>query len=205
MKKRWFPFIVTVVFALNTLIILASRREQVLQTTMVQVPVKDLVDGDLVMRNGRGMISNWFRKMSLKDRSYTHAGLVEIVNGKPFVVHCRQEGQSVGIIRESLKEYISSNNCSSFGVYRFALNENSRMSIHTVLDSDVLNGIKFDDEFRLNNGKQEYCTEYVYNRIQLVSGEQNFLPLSHSGDFVYVAPDNLYLNKNTRQLVQHHY
>lgn len=205
MKKRWFPLIVALVFSLNALLIISSNSALTKKVSNEECPINGLVDGDLVMRNGKGIISSWFRKMSLNDPQFTHAGLVELVNGKPYVVHCRQEGQPEGIVRESLTDFVNKNNCSAYAVYRFEISQQSRDNLRVMLEKDIQRGVTFDEEFNLNNGTREYCTEYVFNRVSLVSGDHNFLPVTKSGDYVYIAPDNLYLNKHAYRIWQQLY
>jgi len=47
----------------------------------------NLQPGDVILRSGKGFISNVFRQFSVKDKRYSHAGIIDSENGKFYVYH----------------------------------------------------------------------------------------------------------------------
>ena len=43
--------------------------------------------GDIVLRNGKGFISDLFRNTSKREKKYSHAGIIVIENNQPYVYH----------------------------------------------------------------------------------------------------------------------
>ena len=202
---RTFPFILLVVLVLNTGLLLLLREDAPANSRTFELPVSHLQDGDLVMRSGRGIISKFFRKMSLQDARYTHAGLVKTENGKAVIVHCLQDGSPGGLISESVASFTSKNNCESYAFYHYNLNSMQRKKLVSEIALDLQKGISFNDNFELNNGSSKYCTEWVYDRIIAAANDSNYLPVSRLNSFCYIAPDNLYLNPHARLIWQKKY
>ncbi len=163
------------------------------------------LDGDLVLRNGRGLVSSWFRKMSQKEQRYTHAGLLRIHNGKAWVVHCYQDSPEPGLVEEPLEKFVNNHICSDYAIYRYDLNDAQRATLMSEIDVDIKKGVGFDDSFELNNDARQYCSEWVYHRLETASKDAEYIPLTHVKNFAYVAPDNLYLNQHASCCWRQHY
>src|SRR4051812_24781052 len=66
----------------------SARKVQPLQFLNQSVISDSLIQsGQLIFRDGRGFISAVFKKLSLKDPKYSHAGIIHRENGKVYVYH----------------------------------------------------------------------------------------------------------------------
>lgn len=202
---RTFPFILLVVIGFNAWILLMIREDAPANSYSYDLPVSHLQDGDLVMRSGRGVVSKLFRKMSLKDARFTHAGLVKSKNGKMYVVHCLQDGNPGGLIEEPVGVFTAMTNCEAYAIYHYNLDSVQRSKLVAAMNNDLIKGIPFNDNFELNNGSSKYCTEWVFDRITAATNDSNYLPKSQLKSFQYIAPDNLYLNEHARLIWQKKY
>lgn len=171
----------------------------------VNIPLTSLKNGDLILRNGKGMVSHWFRRMSLHDQQFSHAGLIDIVNNTVFVLHAYQESNPSGLIKETLDQFINPDLCDKYAIYRYELNNHQRETVHENMLKDLKNEIPFDDAFELNNGKAVYCTEWIHDCLNKSMNDSNYIPKSVVKDFSFISPDNLYLNSHAYKLLQKQY
>ena len=81
-----------------------------------------LQTGDVILRRGKGFISEVFRKSSRYDQHYSHAGVVEVTNQGIYVIHVIGEpGTTVSNLRkERMSDFCSSNENLEYAVYRYS-------------------------------------------------------------------------------------
>ncbi|MEP7168319.1 MAG: YiiX/YebB-like N1pC/P60 family cysteine hydrolase [Bacteroidota bacterium] len=177
--------------------------------------------GDIVLRNGKGFISDVFRQFSLKDKSYSHAGIISIEDDKIFVYHILQgmeqksevsgqKSKDAGINesylrKELLESFCNSNNNSAYAIYRYDLSKNAKEKIIDKLESFSKKKIIFDSHFDLDTDSAMYCTELVYKAIEAASENEHYLPYSIVEGNKYIAPDNLYLNPHAALIYSRDY
>ncbi len=171
----------------------------------VSMPITSLKNGDLILRNGKGMVSHWFRRMSLHDQQFSHAGLINIVGNTVFVLHAYQESNPSGLIKETLDQFINPDLCDKYAIYRYDLDNHQREKVHENMLNDLNSKIPFDDAFELNNGRAVYCTEWIHDCLNTSLNDSNYIPKSIVKDFSFISPDNLYLNSHAYKLLQKQY
>jgi hypothetical protein len=158
--------------------------------------------GDLIFRNGRGMISNAFRLTSLQQPLYSHAGIVHCDDTGAYVIHIIDGGKTAGKIQlEPLSSFCDPAECTSFGVYRPDMN---LKMVDKYSVSYLKQGILFDSKFDLTSEDRMYCTEFVYKVLQK-SDPGFLLPLTTVSGQKYVACDDLFLLKGTKLVYSHSY
>jgi hypothetical protein len=138
----------------NKLIILGC-----LQTgSLLAGPASPLLrSGDVVLRKERNIISTIFANASGTGGRYSHAGIVVMNEGVPFVIHVEDFGSGEALHRQSLGDYLYK--AERYAFYRIP----TPLSEKTLLDKlSSFSSVKFDYEFRLDNDKL-YCTEFVYS------------------------------------------
>ncbi len=162
-----------------------------------------LQTGDIVMRNGKGLISEMFRRTSQKDARFSHAGMVIVTNGRPEVFHMiEQEGFS-GIKREPFESFCRRSANKGFAVFRIPLLFKMETCIRTYLLNQFALKVRFDDQFDLNTDDALYCTELVYKAI--LNCDECELNLSAAKGQNYVAPDDLYSGLTTQKIMEFNY
>ena len=155
-----------------------------------------LHSGDLIFRHGNGFISDAFRAFSVRDKKYSHAGIISIEANQVYVYHAigGEENVSNKLKKNTLKEFCSSENAKSFGIYRYALSEAEKNQLGELVQGYYQKGLEFDLSFDLQSDDKMYCSEFIYKILTKVKSNKNFLPLSEVNGLKYVAIDDLYLN-----------
>lgn len=166
---------------------------------------KLLRQGDIVLRTGKGIISGLLQKMSLRDRSFSHAGILLDSCGQWFVLHMLGgEGSAPQDLRlEPLGSFCGPENSDSAAVFRLTDSERIRRDIVTECWKLMLQSPRFDERFDLATDDELYCTEMVYKVLLKASRGEISLPLTEFAGERYAACDDLYLN-DYAQLIRSH-
>lgn len=162
--------------------------------------VKLVKNGDLVLRSGSDAISAMFKKVNRKDKSYSHAGIVFIENGYPFVYNCIGSSQDPEALlrRDSLSKYISPYDNLGYAVYRYALKPIQADRLHDVAIRYFKERRTFDPHFDMSTDTALYCTEFVYKAVIEATGDKNYFPITQTANFSFVSVDNLFLRKDMK-------
>lgn len=195
---RTFLLILILAIGVNLLLISGSGKFDNANTSSVPV---DFKNGDLVVRNGRGMISNWFRMLSENDKEYSHAGLVRKTQEGLYVVHMSQDRS--GIYKEKFSDFINESVCTSYAVYRYDISVKQNDAIASQMDQDLSDKISFDTKFNLDSLPPFYCTEWISNRISKLTGYR--FKLSGTSDYAYIGVDDLYQVDGIKKLYKKSY
>lgn len=157
-------------------------------------------NGDLVLRSGSDAISSLFKKANTRDKTYSHAGIVFVENGYPFVYNCIGSASDPAALlkRDSLSTYISPYDNLGYAVYRYNLTLNQLVRLHDIAIRYFKERRSFDPYFDLHTDSALYCTEFVYKAMQETTGDKKYLPTTHTADFNFVAVDNLFLRKDIK-------
>jgi hypothetical protein len=152
--------------------------------------------GDVILRNGKGFISDVFRQFSLKDKSYSHAGIVSIEQKKVYVYHILggEESNEKSLRKELLASFCNFSQNDAVAVYRYDLSPHIKDNIIGKLQSLSRKKITFDSHFDLKTDSAMYCTELIYKVVTVASGNNKYFPTTFIDGNEYIAPDNLYLN-----------
>lgn len=157
-----------------------------------------LLDGDLVLRNGKGVLSAFFKCVSQKDSRFSHAGLVRIIDGRVYVCHYIDEGYRM----EPFGVFTGRSGCTSFSVLRYNLTACQRTNLLSMIDSEEAAGRLFDSSFDLSTDDDLYCTEWIYKCL----GKIGFpLSVSKAGTSPYIATDDLYVKADVKQVTAFEY
>src|SRR6185436_6747015 len=161
-----------------------------------------LASGDIILRSGKGFISDVFKQFSLKDKTYSHAGIVSIEKDGIFVYHILGEEQEDGRINSgSLKKDLLETFCNpdenrSYAVYRYDLSALSKEKMINRLKTASEEKIIFDSQFDLASDSAMYCTELIYKVVTSASADKDYIPVTIVDEKKYIAPYNLYLNRH---------
>jgi hypothetical protein len=157
-------------------------------------------NGDLVLRSGSDAISALFRKVNTKDKSYSHAGIVFIENGYPFVYNCIGSASDPHELlkRDSLKAYIDPYHNLGYAIYKYHLSAGQIEKLHATVIQYFKERRTFDPYFDLQTDSSLYCTEFVYKAIIAATGDKKYFPTTHATNFNFVSVDNLFLRKDMR-------
>jgi hypothetical protein len=152
-----------------------------------------LRDGDLVLRCGKGVVSDLFRNTSLNDRRFSHAGIFLQTKYGPSVVHISQDLPQ-GLKVQPVDEFCSTHIADYSGWVRTDLSDEQRDKLHALVMRELTQGRSFDELFSLDDNRKQYCTEWVREVFSAVTGDTTYFPVTEVDGFRYIAPDNLYVN-----------
>ncbi len=190
--------VVGVVVVVNALLIYNVSGVISKHTEEVKLPKLALSTGDLVFRNGHGLISRMFQNCSLKEKKYGHTGIVLIKNNLPYVAHVQQDRPGPALKVEPLSHFWNKSICNEGAVYRLDLNNSQKKFFATLLNINLKRNLLFDSKFDMNEHSHVYCSEWIRDLIVESTGDSTYFPISIAGDFKYIAPDNLYLNEHAQ-------
>lgn len=163
--------------------------------------------GDLIVRHGKGFISNAFMQFSLKEAKYSHSGLISIEDGVCYVYHAigGEENPGNKLRKETLSSFCDPQLVYSFGLFRYAMSEVETMKTDSLMKAYFKAGLEFDTGLDLKTDNKMYCSEFVYKILKKAAQEKNMIPLSRISGNEYVAIDNLYMNEYCSPLYQYSY
>lgn len=211
MKKIPDLFLMVFLTGASLMISFKNKNEVMVQTYKSVAKIKtNLIpdslfhSGDIIFRDGRGVISSAFRRLSLTDPRYSHAGIIHKENGLVYVFHILggEQGRNNKMRKDLLSYFCNSLQSNSFAVYRMDQNGKKIDSLAAYYFSTNL---EFDTGFNLATDDKMYCTELIYKILIKVSGKDNFLPLTTFSGVKYEACDNIYLSSHSKKIYSINY
>lgn len=211
MKKFPDLFLITFLIGASLMISFKNRNEEIVQTYKSTGKIKTPVipdslfrSGDIIFRDGRGVISSAFRRLSLTDPRYSHAGIIHKENGMVFVYHILggERGMNNKMRKDPLSYFCNPHQSNSFAVYRM---DQSGKKIDSLAAYYFSKNLEFDTGFNLSTDDKMYCTELIYKILIKVSGQENFLPLTTFSGVKYEACDNIYLSSHSKKIYSINY
>jgi len=124
-------------------------------------------DGDIILRLGDRIWSQFFRDVSVTDRRFSHMGIIRVVNDEITVVHAEGDiGGGIDFVNEiPLKEFIEV--ARTIGIYRSNTIDGNLISS---LALEYL-GVPFDWQFDMTDDSKIYCTELLYIILKRLAPE----------------------------------
>ncbi|HEX5001922.1 MAG TPA: YiiX/YebB-like N1pC/P60 family cysteine hydrolase [Bacteroidia bacterium] len=168
---------------------------------------QNLSDGDVVLRSGKGFISDMMRNTSMKEKRFSHAGLIIILNNEPQVVHCiaSEQDPEGGIVIQPLADFVSPAENKSFAIYRYPITDNIRRQVRKSVLRYSSAHVTFDKSFDLSTDNALYCSEFVYKVLETASGNTIGIEPTRVKKGDYIGIDDLYLNTNCSLLIDSTY
>jgi hypothetical protein len=156
-----------------------------------QLPV-NLKTGDIIFRNGKGIVSAMFRCTS-QEKKYTHAGVVILKNEIPYVFHMIGNANGkCGLKTETLESFCNKTTNYGIAVYRYKCFKGNEDKINVYYQKLKKCDPVFDESFNLETDNALYCSEMIYKMTREITGL--CLPHSYFSNEKYISIDNLYRN-----------
>ncbi|HEU4471886.1 MAG TPA: hypothetical protein VFR58_12415 [Flavisolibacter sp.] len=180
-----------------------------------------LKDGDMVVRTGTELSSQFIREFNRQDKRYSHAGLVFHRDGHPFVYHIVPEAENPeGRLKaDSFLRFCNPRRTAGFGIYRFDMTEAEIGSLKQQVEGWLAKGVRFDSAFNFNNDELMYCSELVSKGVSRATagriafssttptekeasffGKQLHLSPAYTRSLKIMAIDNLFLHPHCRSI-----
>lgn len=156
--------------------------------------------GDVVLRSGLGPDSYMLMQMNMRDKKYSHCGIVVVEAGYPFVYHCigGEDNPALTMRRDSISRFFNKRFNSGFAIIRF---DQDSANIGRVAAETIKYYKKaplFDMDFDLATDDKLYCSELVYKVETAATADLNYIGTSATEGKKYVGIDDLYLSAHGR-------
>ena len=188
-----------------------SRARPSLSKTVVEVRANQraiaagyalLKDGDLVLRSGTDFVSLTLRQFSLRDKTYSHCGIVRREKDSLYVYHAigGEDNPKATLRRDTFSAFCDPDHNSGFAIYRYRLDRSALHRLDSIVALQYRRKLPFDLQFDLRTDDRQYCAEFVYKSVNAAVGDACYLPETRLGGLNYVAIDNLYLYPHAREI-----
>ncbi len=159
-------------------------------------------DGDLILRTGNDFTSLSLRLFSRKDKTYSHAGIASVEDGKVYVYHAigGEDNPNEKLRKDRFEVFCNPRTNLGFGIYRYDFSELIHQRLDSIIKKYYQEEIPFDMQFNLKTDDRMYCAEFVYKSVIRASRDTGYLPVSYLHQFAYVATDNLFLNSHAKEI-----
>lgn len=178
----------------------AEKRKIASAISTIQKLKPTVLTGDLIMRTGNDFTSDVMRKLSLKDKTYSHSGIASLENDTLFVYHSMggEWNPDKKIRRDPFELFCNPKENRGFGIYRYQLDEDQLKRFIQNAIGFYEQGVTFDMKFDLATDDQMYCTEYVFKAIN------QLIPINTTtiNGITFISPDNLYHIKECSMIKQ---
>ena len=156
-----------------------------------KTPAETLQTGDVVVRAGKGFISDVFRKFSAAGLPWSHAGIVVRNGSNVSVFHLMgsTERSSDGIRIDPLDRFCQSSSNTGYAVYRLPGLADKETVIREFLKDLQSKNIRFDDHFNFADDRSMYCTEVIHKTYYHATGTG--ISLSEFKGEKYVSIDDI--------------
>ena len=185
-----------------------------------------LKEGDLVLRMNNDPMSFFIKNFNRKDQRYSHAGIVLMENGKPFIFHIINGTEIVSekMRKDSLGAFADPRQNSAFGIFRYKLKEEELKGLKKKILQWYKKGLRFDAAFNLQTDDKMYCSEMVRKALGISTkgrigigattltaqeaiwlGRYAHLKPTKGKAMQVVAMDDLYMNEFCEKRVEYTY
>lgn len=165
-----------------------------------------IYSGDIVLRLGHGYISETLKSISQKDRQYSHAGIISVESGVPYVYHLiGSESDASTLRREMLTDFCSPSAAQSYALYHILLNDSQKNTVDSLNHYYYHCALPFDRRFDMETDSAMYCTEYVYKILSRASGGKFLVTSSELSGFRFIGCDDIYLNTKCEKIMAYTY
>ncbi len=125
---------------------------------------KSVLPGDIILRKGHGLVSNFIALNYGGKHTMSHCGIVTKTEGKLFVIHCisGQIARHDGVIKEPLKEFVSLNSTTRLKLFSISNQTiEGQQKLTASAEQYASLNIPFDHNFDLSDTNSMFCIELI--------------------------------------------
>jgi hypothetical protein len=165
-----------------------------------------IYSGDIVFRLGHGYISETLKNLSQEDKRYSHAGIISMENGMPYVYHLMgSESDNATLRRDMLTDFCLPSAAQCYALYHVNKANLDRSSVDSLNKYFLSHALPFDKRFDIETDSAMYCTEYVYKILNHASGGHFLIISSELSGFRFIGCDDIYLNEDCQKIFAYSY
>ncbi len=210
LKKAWqfccLLFLFSCQQKVNTLLIENSNHHEkyrIIKSLACIDSAKQFIrDGDVVTRTGIDFTSQALKQFCQKDDTYSHCGIVLKENDSFFVYHAigGETNPKQTLQREWLPRFCDGASNEGVGIFRFNLDAAKLKREKKFVAEKYVAGTLFDMRFDLNTDDKMYCSEFVAKALMYAYQNKNMFDTTHIQQRAYFTVDNIFMNKNCREV-----
>jgi hypothetical protein len=124
-------------------------------------------EGDIIFRGGTDIESDIIREFSLKDKVFSHCGIVTKSDSTLKITHIIGgiTNPSGKVLTEKIEDFISYPENESVAIYKLSLDSKEKVRLQNFIDSIKVSMVVFDLKFNLFTKDKLYCTEFLIDAI----------------------------------------
>lgn len=123
-------------------------------------------EGDVIARMNDNLVSYHVRNFNSTDRSFSHAGVVVMHNGKKMVCNIDANEPGIDTVRyDPIDSFINPKENFLCGLYRYNFSDAEREKFVAELNSYHERKVHFDRRFDLSDDSLIYCSEMIAKSI----------------------------------------
>ncbi len=158
-----------------------------------------LQTGDLVLRLGNDVTSSMLSQLNLREKKYSHCGIVVVEEGKPYIYHSigGEYNPDQKIKRETPAQWFSPDNNLAIAIARLHIDSAGLGKAAKTVQAYYKEGRKFDMEFDLASDDRLYCAEMIWKSVQTAIDDSAFFPITTAFGRKYIGIDDLYYHPHS--------
>lgn len=151
-----------------------------------------LQTGDIICRKGNGIWSDLFKDLSIRDKRFSHVGLIIVDDNHDIsVIHAEANDFTGigGVYEQSLADFMYEGD--GIAIYRLAEDFQNSLPEQKILAAQIRKFLEtpFDLQFDLSTNDRLYCSEFVFKVYSLLNPPIN-LYVSEKKGKQYVPVDS---------------
>lgn len=173
-------------------------------TAIYPTLIKSVKTGDIITRLGSDFTSTMLAKINLRNKSYSHIGIVSIEQDTVFVYHALggEFNPSQKLRREMLWSFAHPSDNKKIGIFRFKLSSKEIGDLQKLAQLQHKKGIPFDMNFDLATDDKLYCAEFVAKALDKVKEDNHFIPISHTPTKDFIGVDDIFLHAGVKKILE---
>lgn len=129
--------------------------------------------GDLVVRMTDDLISEQIKFLNEKEKIYSHAGIIIMQNGEPFVCNISPNDPTNDTIQiEPVDSFLNPAKNLACALYRYEINNAERASLKETLIGYKQKHITFDWLYDIATDDKMYCAELIEKALRMATNDR---------------------------------
>ncbi len=159
-----------------------TKEEQINKTnnSILDSCKKNLKRGDLVLRMGNDFISQILADLSPHEKMYSHAGIVEVVEGKPYIYNINPKSTNDinddTLRLEPVDSFLNPQHNKAMGLFRYDITEAETIAFIDAIKAFQQQKVRFDMKFDIKTDDTLYCSEVIVKALERASSGKIVFP-----------------------------
>ncbi len=182
-----------------------QRKEKENRYALSEEEKKLLKNGDVILRYGFGMISDYIVQKFQEPYKISHCGIIMKNDSGTFVIHSESSSMFVkeGVMRQPLDQFVDASHENSVIVVRHVKNEEYSEDFMRSAQYYLKKEIEFDYSFDIEDTTKMFCSELILN-IFKQSYQEDIFQDTITGKTNIFQFRNFYDSKNFKVILNHH-